>query len=361
MTKAIPFSRANIGKEEIEAVTKVLESGWVTMGEVNTKFEEEFASYVGAKEAISVNSCTSALFLAVASLHLKPEDEIIVPSFTFTATANVVVHAGVKPVFADIKLSDFTLDQLSVDQSVTKHTKAIIPVHYAGNRAVITSDLPIIEDSAHLIPKGGDNESSYARCYSFYATKNMTTGEGGMITTSNVELADWFRKARLHGLSRDAWKRYQASSKWIYEVDFSGFKFNMTDINAALGRVQLTHLDQFEAHRQKVVAHYNKLLGLNNTGTHLYPILMDDREKFFEFAKERGVVCSFHFPALHQQPAFSALPKVHLPVTEFVASRVVTLPLDAVISADEVEYVVSVVKEFARYYNQEKLESLYLK
>ena len=342
----IPFSRASTNSQEIKAISRVLESGWLTMGEETQKFEEEFAQYVGAKYAISVNSCTAALFLALKALGIREGDEVIVPSFTFPSTVSVIIHCGATPVFADIDKDTLTISQDSFEEKVTKKTRAVIIVHYAGRRASVKTDLPIIEDSAHFIPKKGDNSKTFARCYSFYATKNMTTGEGGMITTDDEKVADWVKKARLHGLSRDAWKRYQLKSKWVYSVEFAGYKFNTTDINSALGRVQLKKLDSFERRRKIVVALYNKLLGLKNTGTHLYPILVENRDKFFEHMKENGVGCSFHFLALHKEKAFRKYAKSKLPTTEYIASRIVTLPLDAVISDQEVTQIASLVKAY---------------
>lgn len=346
--RTIPFSRVNLGMEEMESVTRVLQSGWLTMGNETAEFEGEFAEYVGAKYAVSVNSCTAALFLSLKALGIKEKDEVVVPAFTFPATVSVIVHCGATPVFADINKDTFCMDQKSFENALTKKTKAVITVHYGGNRCEVKTSLPIIEDSAHLIPGGGDNPNSFTRCYSFYATKNMTTGEGGMITTNDEKIAEWLKKARLHGMSRDAWKRYDVKSKWVYEVEFPGYKLNTTDINSALGRVQLKRLDQFETRRREVVNLYNELLGLNNKGTHLYPILVKEgeRDRFFEYMKENGVGCSFHFLALHKEPAFSKYAKQKLPVTEDVAQRVVTLPLDARITNEEVEKVVDLVKSF---------------
>lgn len=344
--RKVPFERPSIGAGEIKAVTKVLKSGWMTMGPETQAFEEEFAKYVGAKYAISVNSATSGLFLALKALGIKEGDEVVVPSFTFAATVNVVVHCGATPVFVDINNKDYTIDQKSFDKAVTKKTKAVIPVHYAANKAYLKTNLPIIEDSAHLINKKGDNKKAFASCYSFYATKNMTTGEGGMITTSDSKVADWLKMARLHGLSRDAWKRYGLNSKWIYTVEFPGWKFNTTDLNSAIGRVQLRRLDSFEKRRRHVVALYNKLLGLNNKGTHLYPILVENREKFFDFMKANGVGCSFNFTPLHLQPAFKKYNTKKLPVTEHVGSRVATIPLDAVITDTDVRYVAKLINQY---------------
>jgi dTDP-4-amino-4,6-dideoxygalactose transaminase len=344
--KQIPFERPSIGAGEIQAITKVLKSGWLTMGPETQAFEDEFAKYVGAKYAISVNSATSGLFLSLKALGIRKGDEVIVPSFTFASTANVVIHCGATPVFVDIQDDDYTMDQKSFDKAITKRTKAVIPVHYAANRAHIKTDLPIIEDSAHLIGKNKDNNKAFTSCYSFYATKNMTTGEGGMITTSDSKIADWLKMARLHGLSRDAWKRYGLKSKWVYTVEFPGWKFNTTDLNSAIGRVQLKRLDGFEKRRRHVVALYNKHLGLNNKGTHLYPILVENREKFFDFMKENGIGCSFNFTPLHLQPAYKKYNKNKLPVTEFVGSRVSTIPLDAVISDTDVKFVAKLINQF---------------
>lgn len=345
-TKTIPFVRVDVGREEINAVVQVLKSGWLTMGEQTMQFEEEFAKYVGAKYAIAVNSCTSALFLSLKALGIGPGDEVIVPSFTFAATANVVVHCDATPVFADITEDSFVMDQKSFEKVLTKRTKAVIPVHYGGNISKIKTDLPIIEDSAHLIPKKENNNKAFASCYSFYATKNMTSGEGGMITVSNGKIANWLKEARMHGLSKDAWNRYNLKSKWIYTVEFPGYKFNTTDINSALGRVQLRRLEKFEKRRQEVVALYNKLLGLNNKGTHLYPILVDNRDEFFVYMKEQSIGCSFHFTPLHLEPAYNNRKHAALPVTEYVGEHVATLPLDAKLTDEEVKRVVEAVKAF---------------
>lgn len=342
----IPLTRANITKKEIDAVCRVMKSGWLTMGKETEYFEKEFAEYVNSKYAVSLNSATSALFLSLKALGIGKGDEVIVPSFTFASTANVVVHAGAKPVFVDIKFDDFTMDQRSFEYALNKNTKAVIPVHYAGNRAIIETNIPIIEDSAHMIPKGGDNRKTFSRCYSFYATKNMTSGEGGMITLSDNKVFEWLKKARLHGLSKDAWKRYDMNSKWVYTLEFIGYKVNTTDINSALARVQLKRLDNFQEKRKRIVSIYNKILGLNNKGTHLYPVLVENRNQFFGFMKKNRIGCSFHFTPLHLQPAYSSLPKNKLPVTEYVGERVATLPLDSVITSKEARFVANLVKPF---------------
>lgn len=344
--KNISFAKPYINKEEIRAVRRVLESGWLTMGQETIAFENEFAKFVGAKYAISVNSCTSALFLALKTLNIGPGDEVIVPSFTFASTANVVIHCGATPVFADVKPEDFTLDPKFVKKIWSKKTKAVMPVHYAGNLA--ETDYPlVVEDSAHRIAK--NHKSKHLVCYSFYATKNLTTGEGGMVTTDDKDLAHWLTKARLHGLSHDAWKRYDPDGKWYYDIEFSGFKFNTVDLASAMGRVQLKKLKGMEQKREDIIKLYNKLLGLNNKGTHLYPILVERRNEFMAYAKEHGISCSFHFLPLHKSPAFSKIKTPKLPVTEYIGYRVVTLPLFPGLSLKDVEYVCQKVKKFGSF------------
>lgn len=347
MKKNIAFAKAYIDKEEIDAVSKVIESGWLTMGEQTVEFEGEFAGYVGARKAVAVNSCTSALFLALKALGIGPGDEVIVPSFTFAATANVVVHTGATPVFADVKPEDFTLDPKSVEKVWSKKTKAVMPVHYAGNLAHTKYRALVIEDSAHRIAK--NHNSKNLVCYSFYATKNLTTGEGGMITTEDEKLADWMVKARLHGLSRDAWNRYDPKGKWFYDVEFSGYKFNTIDMLAAMGRVQLAKLGEMEGKRKMVIGKYNQLLGLNNQGTHLYPILVEKRDEFMGYMKELGIGCSFHFLPLHKSPAFSKIKTPKLPVTEYIGYKVVTLPLFPGLASSDIEYVCQKIKEFGKF------------
>ncbi|MDO8621177.1 MAG: DegT/DnrJ/EryC1/StrS family aminotransferase [Candidatus Levybacteria bacterium] len=341
----ISFSKTVIGKEEIESVVKVLKSGWLTMGEETLAFEEEFANYVGTKFAVALNSCTAGLFLSLKALGIGIGDEVIVPSFTFASTVNVVVHSGAIPVFADIKKDDFTLDPKSVERLITKKTKAIMPVHYAGRKAFINYELPVVEDSAHLIPKSEASKNLTA--YSFYATKNMTTGEGGMITTDDEKLAIWLRKARLHGMSKDAWKRYDNQGKWRYDIEFPGYKLNTTDLNSSLGRVQLRRLPVLQTKRTDLVHYYNKLLGLSNTGNHLYPILVENRDEFIEDMANHGVQCSVHFIPVHTMTAYKNC-KVSLPNTEYIGDRVVTLPLHPLLSQKDIEYVSKLVIKFAK-------------
>lgn len=343
----VTFTKPYIGKKEINAVVRVLESGWLTMGMETIDFENEFARFVKAKHAIAVNSCTSALFLSLKVLNIKKGDEVIVPSFTFAASANVIVHCGAKPIFADIRPEDFNIDPKSVAEKMTKKTKLIMPVHYAGRLAQTDFPTLVVEDSAHRIIKNHNSKNFV--CYSFYATKNITTGEGGMITTENDNMAKWLQKARLHGLSHDAWKRYDPKGKWHYEIEFNGYKMNTVDLASAMGRVQLARINEIEKKRQVVVDKYNKLLGLQNFGTHLYSILVENRNDFIGYMKENGISCSFHFLPLHKSPAFSQYNKIKLPVTEYVGSRVVTLPLYPGLSLQDVNYICNKILQFGKF------------
>jgi len=291
----LPFCLPLIGDEEIREVAEVLRTGWVTSGPRVKQFEQEFASYVGAKHAIAVNSCTAALHLSLAALGVGPGDEVIVPTLTFCATANVVVHLGATPVIVDVD-PDFQISVEAVRRAITPRTKAILPVHYAGQPCSLTDILrladdrgvAVVEDAAHAVGAEYDGRKigthGRAVCFSFYATKNMTTGEGGMVTTNDGALAERIRLLSLHGMSRDAWKRYSEVGSWYYEVSEAGYKYNMTDIQAALGLHQLRRLDAFIRRRQQIARMYDeafsdlpevvippRLPGRTHT-YHLYPV-----------------------------------------------------------------------------------------
>ena len=264
----LPFCVPDIGEGEIDEVVQTLRSGWITTGPRTKEFEQRFAAYTGAKHAIAVNSCTAALHIALAAIGVGPGDQVITSPMTFCSTANVAIHLGAMPMFADIG-PDLNIDPEEIEKCITAHTKAIIPVHHSGQpcrmdeimQIASDHDLVVIEDAAHAAGAGyrGRNIGTIgdATAFSFYAIKNMTTGEGGMITTSNDELAETVRLLSLHGISKDAWKRYSSTGSWYYEVMCPGFKCNMTDIQAALGLHQLARLDDFIAVRQQYAALYD--------------------------------------------------------------------------------------------------------
>ncbi len=268
----IPFTIPYITEDDIDAVSNILRSNWLTMGNKTIEFEEAFAEYIGAKYAVALNSCTSALFLSLKALGIN-DGEVILPSFTFTATANVIVHVNAKPVFVDIDEESYNIDAEKIEEKINDKTRAIIIVHYAGLSANINKiikiakkyNLKVIEDAAHASGSKYANNKRIGSlgnltCFSFYATKPMTTGEGGMITLNNRKITERLKIARLHGISKDAWKRYIEKDKWYYEVIEAGHKFNTTDINSALGLSQLKRLDWMNERRREIAMYYNQHL-----------------------------------------------------------------------------------------------------
>src|SRR3972149_9781806 len=268
--KWIPFFAPSIENEEKKAVLEVLESGWLTTGPKVKQFEQEFAQYIGARHAIAVNSGTAALHLALDAAGVKEGDEVIVPTMTFAATAEVVLYLKAKPVLVDCEPDTFNIDPLDIERKITAKTKAIIPVHMAGQSCNMDRimeiarrhKLKVIEDAAHALPTRYNGKMigtiGDITCFSFYVTKPIATGEGGMAVTDNPEWAERMRIMSLHGISKDAWKRYTNEGSWFYEVLFPGFKYNLTDIAAALGIEQLKKCDRFWQARKQIAAAYDE-------------------------------------------------------------------------------------------------------
>ncbi len=269
-TSFIPFHRPSIGEEETEAVQRVLASGWLTTGPVVLEFEKQFAAYVGCKYALAVNSCTAALQLALDAIGLRPGDEVLVPSYTFTATAEVVTYFGAKPVLCDSLPGGFNIDPVDAERRVTAKTRAIIPVHVAGEPCDLDPlhamasrhGLHVIEDAAHTLPAWYRGRQvgtiSEMTAFSFYATKTITTGEGGMLATDNDKYAERAKMMRLHGIGGDAWKRYAKTGSWFYEVHHAGYKMNLPDLLAAVGVAQLGKADKFWQRRREIAARYQQ-------------------------------------------------------------------------------------------------------
>src|SRR5947209_15321438 len=265
----VPFHVAAVGEEEARAAADVIRSGWLTMGQKTFEFEQKFAAYVGAPHAIAVVTGTAALHLALEAMGIQAGDEVLLPTTTFTATSEVVCYLGAKPVLVDVESRTMNVDPADLARRITSRTKAIIPVHLAGvpcemdeiQGLAAQHGLRIVEDAAHSLPASYHGTPigalSDITAFSFYATKTLTTGEGGMITTENGQLADRIRIMRLHGIERDAWKRYSNEGSWFYQVLEAGFKYNMTDIAAAIGLVQLGKCDELCAARQAIVERYN--------------------------------------------------------------------------------------------------------
>jgi len=358
----LPFALPDIGDEEIAAVVECLRSGWVTTGPKTRQFEHEFATYLGGGvEAISVNSATAGLHLALESLGIGPGDEVIVPTLTFTATAEVVRYLGAQPVFVDTDPVTLNLDLNALEAAIGPHTRALIPVHYAGLACDMdgvlalarTYGLSVVEDAAHAFPtryKGrlvGTLDSDVT-VFSFYANKTMTTGEGGMVVTRNAKLASRIRVMRIHGISQDAFARYTSRSPaWFYEVVAAGFKYNLTDLASAMGIAQLSKIDRFLQRRELLAGHYNQALselplrlpagpiGDSSHAWHLYVVrLLEDapieRDELIRKLAERGIGTSVHFIPLHRQPIWRdscRLSPEHFPAAEAAYRSMLSLPL----------------------------------
>jgi dTDP-4-amino-4,6-dideoxygalactose transaminase len=382
----LPYALPSIGEAEIAEVVDSLRSGWITTGPKVKRFETDLANYVGTQHAIAVNSCTAGLHVALSALGIRPGDEVIVPTLTFCATANVVVHLGARPVLVDVG-EDFNITCDSISAAITARTRAIMPVHFAGQACELNSiykiadrfQLAVIEDAAHAIGTeyhgqkiGSDSlQESYPHLkrvtvFSFYATKNMTTGEGGMITTSDPALAAQMRLLTLHGMNRDAWKRYTSSGSWFYEITAAGYKDNMTDIQAALGIHQLRRLNEFIEVRQRYASIYNEgfndvpeievplTLDDRNHVYHLYPILLNleelqiDRGQFIEELRAHNIGASVHFIPVHLHPFYQerfGYGPGDLPNAERLYERLVSLPLYPAMEESDVHYVIKTVRQ----------------
>ncbi|SMP14004.1 perosamine synthetase [Desulfurobacterium pacificum] len=368
----IPFHRPYIGKDEEKEVIDSLRKGWLTMGKKTVEFERKFGNYIGAKNAIAVSSCTAALHLALRCIGLKEGDEVLVPAVTFVATAEVVGYFGARPVLVDVERNTHLIDINDLEKKITERTKAIIPVHYSGQPADMDEiieiaksyNLYVIEDAAHALPswyKGrkvgtiGD-----LTAFSFYATKTLATGEGGMVTTENNEWAERIRVLRLHGISKDAWKRYTKEGSWEYDVLENGYKYNMTDINAALGLAQLRKVEWMWKERERVASMYNeafreyeelipyRVKSDRISSWHLYPLKLNleslkiNRNQFIEELKRRGIGTSVHFIPLYRFSYYKNIGHgaVDFPKSEWVFERVVSLPIFPGMRKEEVEYII---------------------
>jgi dTDP-4-amino-4,6-dideoxygalactose transaminase len=375
------FGKPRIEEEDIAEVVATLRSGWIGMGPRTIQFERDFATYVGAKHAIAVNSCTAALHLGLIAAGVGPGDEVITTPLTFAATANVVVHLGATPVFADINRRTQNLDPASVAARITPRTKALMPVHMLGRAAEMDEllalasahNLTIVEDAAHAVEtiyRGRHvGTIGHFTAFSFYANKNVTTAEGGMLTTEDDEAADRIRMLRLHGISKDAWKRYSAEGFSPYELVEPGFKYNMLDLTAALGLGQLRRVDENWKIREHFVALYNEGLaeipGLSipalepigpgdRHAWHLYPILIDidqltlDRNGFIDALQARNIGSGIHYTALHLQGYYRetfGYQRGDLPEAEYVSDRTVSLPLSPAMTEQDVDDVIEAVTD----------------
>jgi dTDP-4-amino-4,6-dideoxygalactose transaminase len=372
----LPFSPPCLDEDEIAEVTDSLRSGWITTGPKCRAFETAFAERLGSPAALAVSSCTAALHTALAVLGVGPGDEVITSTMTFCSTVSVIEHVGATPVLVDVEPDTLNLDPVQVAAAVSERTKVILPVHYAGHPCDMTAlrriaaqhGLEIVEDAAHALPaRHGDRwigQEANPACFSFYATKNLTTAEGGMLTGS-PEFIEKARIASLHGMSRDAWKRYDKGGSWYYEVVMPGFKYNLPDVLAAIGLAQLRKLDRMQARRREVVAHYREeLAGLplelpvERAGVasawHLFPIRLRDearlpRDAFITELTTANIGTSVHFIPIHFHPYYRqkyGWREGGWPVAEAAFARLVTLPLHGGLAeADQGDVIEAVRRE----------------
>jgi len=367
----IPLCIPDLSEEELNLVKEVLDSGWLAHGPKNKQFEEEFAKYIGVKKAVSLNSCTSALHLAIEAQEIT--GEVILPSFTFVASANAVVTAGAKPVFADIEYATCNLDPEKIREAITDKTEAVMPVHFAGHPCKMDEilelakehNLKIIEDSAECIGgeyHGKKTGSFGSGCFSFYPTKNMTTGEGGMLTTDDEELAGKVKAMRGHGIESTTYEREKKEKPWLRAASYAGYNFRLCDILAAIGLIQLKKLDEMNELRRKHAAYLNKHLNLGGINTpfesrdckHVYQMytvkVADgvDRTQFVQGLREMGVGASVHFdPPIHLQPYYlnGRFNRGDLSNTEKVADSIVTLPMYPQLQREDLDKMVSSIEE----------------
>lgn len=397
----VPFFRPSIAEPEIEAVVATLRSGWLTTGPTTKAFEAEFAAAVGAKHAIALNSCTAALHLALDAVGLQRGELVLVPTMTFAATAEVVRYFDAIPVFVDCDERTQCIDVAKARATLAAirdgvpvaglrgpygKVRAIIPMHYGGQMADVDAvaalaaeyGISVIEDAAHTLPaatrRGPDapwrsvGTTAEITCFSFYANKCITTGEGGMAVTDDDRHAERMRLMSLHGMSKDAWKRYTANGSWYYEVVAPGFKYNLTDIAAAIGRVQLQRAGELWQQRRAIVDRYRTRLatvpGLElpreeqdrQHSWHLFPIRLDlaiwtqGRNAFIDGLTARGVATSVHWMPLHMQPYYRetfGLSPEEFPVAAGLWPRLVSLPIFPGMTTDEVDHVVGAISELA--------------
>jgi dTDP-4-amino-4,6-dideoxygalactose transaminase len=376
--RPVSFAPPDLGEAEIGEVCATLASGWLSTGPRVHRFEREFAAYVGAPHALALSSCTAGLHLALLASNIGPGDEAITTPLTFCATANVVVHTGAQPVFADIDPATWILDPLAAAAAITVRTRTIIPVHYAGRPAAMRAfesiarphDIVLIEDAAHCV-EGVDAGRKIGAigdftCFSFYATKNLTTGEGGMVTTANARAAERMRMLSNHGIDRDAWSRYAPGAQSDYAVRMAGFKYNMMDLQAAIGLHQLARLGGMHARRATISARYDAALAdlpltrpapvspLTVHAHHLYPVLVDPaiagvtRDALQDALRTRGISTSVHFRALHLQPYYQeryGLRRGMFPNAERVSDQTLSLPLSSALSNADVDRVIEALHE----------------
>ncbi|MGD0917279.1 MAG: DegT/DnrJ/EryC1/StrS aminotransferase family protein [Thermodesulfobacteriota bacterium] len=384
-TQYLVFGSPSIGEEEIAEVCQSMRSGWVGTGPKVKKFEEMFKKFKNCRYAIAVSSCTAALHLSLLVLEIKPGHEVITSPLTFASTANSIVHAGARPVFADVTLETMNIDPVDVERRINKKTKAIIPVHLSGRPCEMDAlmelasrfHLCVVEDAAHAI------ESSYKGkpigtmgdlgCFSFYVTKNITTVEGGMVVTDQDEFANRIKSLALHGLTEDAWQRFSDEGFKHYQVVCAGFKYNMTDIQASIGIHQLEKIETKAQRRKEIWEIYNQsfrelplILPFpmppdQRHAYHLYTPLLDlervrcTRDEFLQALHKEKIGAGIHYISLHLHPFYQetyGYRRGEFPNAEFISDRTFSLPFSANLTDQDVEDVIKAVKKILEYYHR---------
>lgn len=373
MEEFIPMSRPYLGKDETDAVCEVLKSGWITTGPKCAEFETAFARFTGAPAALTVSSGTAGMHIILKTMGIGNGDEVITPSMTFASTVNQIVLAGAKPVFVDVDYDTLLVDPEDIAKKITERTKAIIPVHFAGAPAdmdaieAVAGNIPIIEDAAHAIGtyyKGRHIGQENLAVYSLHPIKNITTAEGGIVTGKDSDFMQRLRLMRFHGIARDAWKRYGKASDPTYDIAEPGFKYNLTDIQAALGLVQLKKIEEINARRSQIALQYLRGLscvdGLDLPGIpsyehihswHIFVVKVTSmsRPAFMEALAERNIGYGLHFPPCHRLSYIKKLfGHIDLPATDEASGKILSLPLYPGMDDRQVERIVDAVKDIVK-------------
>jgi len=379
--RPLPFFRAAVGEEDVEAVAEALRSGWLTSGPRAVELEQRLGEYLGVEHTVVVSSCSEAMLIALRALGIGPGDEVITSPITFASTVHAIIHNGATPVLADIEPETFGLDPDDVRRRITPRTRAIMPVHFGGQACRIREimaianehRLEVVEDAAHSFGARVDGELvgrfGRATAFSFYATKNLTTAEGGAITTQDEALARRLRLLGYHGMSRDSWSRYTDRGSWYYEVEVPGFKSNLSDLHASLGLTQLAKVDRLLEQRRAVAAALTDALGEcdavelpreypGNLHTwHLYVIrlrldrLSAGRDEFIKALRAENIGTSVHFIPVYQHPFFKPyLGDGVFPAADDYYSRCISLPIFPDMSSDDVRDVATAVTRVAAHY-----------
>ena len=368
----LAFGTPDFTDAEIDAVARVMRSGWVGMGPETIAFEKELSEYIGAPEVVTVNSCTSALFLALLVEGIGPGDEVIVPSLTWCTTANAALYLGATPVFCDVDEQSMCVTPETIAAKITSRTKAVIVVHYGGYaididslRISLPANIAIVEDAAHALGSVHGNgkrvgASGNTVCFSFYANKNLSTADGGAIALFDSDKAERLRCLRMSGLESNAWSRFtKPSTTFITEVTELGYKMNFTDLQAAIGRVQLSRLHQMARSRLEIALHYKKLFDMHCIRAHFQKSTFDhaharhllvakfdpaetgiSRNELLLRLRAQNIGASVHYQPLHIQPLYTSRGVITLPITESLTKKIITLPINAKMSTSDVDYVI---------------------